>query len=1282
MKGIIKRLCTGVLAFATLLSALPGTAVLAAEKQYWTEGREKVGRIEKVMNDGTIEQTFNESWFVVEGAETETAYCIDINTDFEPGYKTRTDASTRMSEDQIADVALSLEYVKKYGESHGGLTDKQLYLMEQCVVWQRLSVHLGWGCDNVRGSYDEIPKAVQDEVYQGAKAFVQANKGRYECGGYIYTGQGQDLGQFWAELAAGGAKVKKASASPDMTERNGLYTIAGAVYGVYADKGCTKQVATLTTGEDGSTETVEVPAGTIYIRELSAPAGYKVDSTTYPLEVEPGATAVLEVSDTPKAAEPSLELFKMDAENQADTPQGSGSLAGAEFTWKFYAGYHSLEDLPAEPTRTWVTKTLAEQAGDGTLRYVTRLSDAYKVSGDSFYTLNGKTVLPLGTLTVEETKSPEGYLLDGAYMQTVDGAEQVQGVYLTQITEDGELAALTGYNAFSVFDSIVRGGVKIQKRDFDTAGTTPQGSGSLAGAAFAVVSLNENPVLVEGTLYQNGETVKTLYTGGDGSAQTAADLLPYGRYRIEETAAPDGYLTEGAKPVEFSVTEQGKIVDLTGEEASVFNQVKRGGVKIQKRDLETEDTTPQGGATLNKAAFTITTLNENPVWVEGVLYEKGEAVKTIYTGEDGIAATSADTLTVGTYEIAESKAPVGYLTDGAEAQTFTITEDGEVIELTDNAHSVYNQVIRGGVKIQKRDLETGDTDPQGGATLKRAKFTITNLNPNPVLVDGILYEKEEVVKTIYTDEDGVAKNAADLLPYGTYRIEEQGAPEGYLTDGAKPVEFSIIENGVLVDLTGAETSIYNQVKRGDLEGVKIGAGTHKRLADVPFQITSKSTGESHVIVTDANGQFSTSFAWVSHKQDTNKGEDSEDGIWFGTSEPDDEKGALLYDTYEIEELRCESNEGFELIPPFEVVISRDKLTVDLGTLTDEYEPVIAIHTTAASAEGEKSIAAGKELTIVDTVSLTNLEVGTDYELVGWQMLKDENAELILDGQRVENTYAFTAEKEEMEIKMEFTFDGSGLAGRNLVTFEELYDMTDPEVPKLVAEHKEIEDEGQTVLITERIINLHTTAADPDGNKELEAGGEITIVDTVKMDGLEVGTDYQLAGWQMIKEDNAELIIGGERVENTYAFTADKEEMEVEVTFTFDSAALAGKNLVTFEELYDMTDPEEPKKVAEHKDLESEEQTVTFKEKPEEPEEPEEPETPDEPATPEEPETPTNPSQPETPDTPDTPSQSTPTADAPKTGDTTNLILPLVLLILSGLGLAGGLFYQRRKKKKS
>ncbi len=239
MKKIFKRLCTGFLAFATIVTALPTTAVHAESKQYWTQSNERVGIVEKVMNDGSIGSTFNEGHLTVDG---EDAYCIDINTDFRNGYKTRADASTRMSADQIADVALSIEYVKQYTASHGGLSSNHAYLLRQLVVWQRLSVHLGWQCDNVRASYDEIPKATQDEVFAGAKAFVKENKGRYECGGYIYSGEGQELGQFWANLNVGNATLQKSSTNTSITDGNGNYSIAGATYGVFSDKDCKEQL--------------------------------------------------------------------------------------------------------------------------------------------------------------------------------------------------------------------------------------------------------------------------------------------------------------------------------------------------------------------------------------------------------------------------------------------------------------------------------------------------------------------------------------------------------------------------------------------------------------------------------------------------------------------------------------------------------------------------------------------------------------------------------------------------------------------------------------------------------------------------------------------------------------------------------------------------------------------------------------------------------------------------------------------------------------------------------
>lgn len=156
-----------------------------------------------------------------------------------------------------------------------------------------------------------------------------------------------------------------------------------------------------------------------------------------------------------------------------------------------------------------------------------------------------------------------------------------------------------------------------------------------------------------------------------------------------------------------------------------------------------------------------------------------------------------------------------------------------------------------------------------------------------------------------------------------------------------------------------------------------------------------------------------------------------------------------------------------MIPAFEVIVSKNNTVIDLGTLVDEYEEEITIHTTVTDkSTGKKSIVAGKEVTIVDTVTLDGLVKGTKYTLKGWEMVKSENAELLVNGKRVENEITFTATDSKMEVEMVFTFNASKLAGKSLVTFEELYDVTNPDEPIKVAEHKDIKDEGQTVTVKE------------------------------------------------------------------------------------------------------------------------------------------------------------------------------------------------------------------------
>lgn len=188
-----------------------------------------------------------------------------------------------------------------------------------CLAKIKRSFGLG-GYNNVRAAYDEVSEKIQSEVYENAKDFVKKNKNRYDCGGYVYVGDGQDLGQFWAKLAVGDGKIQKSSSNTAVINGNDCYSLACATYGIYSDKGCT--------------------------------------------------TATLKVSDTPKVTDTLIELFKIDMETGKVSAQGNASLEGAKFVWKYYDGYYTKDNLPSEPTRTWTTKTKAEKASDNAIKKI------------------------------------------------------------------------------------------------------------------------------------------------------------------------------------------------------------------------------------------------------------------------------------------------------------------------------------------------------------------------------------------------------------------------------------------------------------------------------------------------------------------------------------------------------------------------------------------------------------------------------------------------------------------------------------------------------------------------------------------------------------------------------------------------------------------------------------------------------------------------------------------------------------------------------------------------
>ena len=365
--------------------------------------------------------------------------------------------------------------------------------------------------------------------------------------------------------------------------------------------------------------------------------------------------------------------------------------------------------------------------------------------------------------------------------------------------------------------------------------------------------------------------------------------------------------------------------------------------------------------------------------------------------------------------------------------------------------------------------------------------------------------------------------------------------------------------------------------RGDLELVKVSDGDLSRLAGVPFTITSKTTGESHTIVTDRNGYASTSAEWNKHTSNTNRGETAEDGIWFGSSDPDDSKGALIYDTYTVEEQRCEANEGRNLLS-FDVEVYRDSVTIDLGTLTNDK---VEIATTALDKEsGSQMAKPDDKVTIVDTVEFEGLKKGVEYKVIGTLMNKETGEALEINGEPITSETTFTAKKSTGSAEVEFTFDATGLEGTTVVCFEELWQ----EDLKL-AVHADISDQDQSIYFP----SVGTQVKDSETGAQIaHADEEVTLIDTVSYANVQPGEELTLQGVLMDKETGEELLIDGELVTAETTFTPEKSEGTVDVEFTFNASEISGKTIVVFESLL-----YKDEEIAQHKDLDSPEQTLVL-----------------------------------------------------------------------------------------
>lgn len=719
------------------------------------------------------------------------------------------------------------------------------------------------------------------------------------------------------------------------------------------------------------------------------------------------------------------------------------------------------------------------------------------------------------------------------------------------------------------------GYLEIKKASANTSVSDGNGNYSLKGAEYGI--------------YQGDKLIEKLTTDKNGYAKSGE--LEVGSYSVKEIKASKGFILD-TKAYKVTV-ESEATATVNSPEIPQNNPMD---LLLQKLDKEMKEATSQGGAALKDAQFTVKFYTEQsdtdpaasgakPVrtWV----FQTDASGKIQFTkdyfvsGDDFYYQADGKTpcLPLGTATIQESKAPTGYFAnDAVIVQKIIAGGSAESVKFY-NTSEVPEQVYRGGVKIKKRDLETKEAKAQGSATLENAEFTITTLNANPVIVEGNTYTKDQVVLTLKTNKDGLTTTAKDTLPFGHYRIDESSSPDGYLNEGVISIEFDIKENGKIVDLTDESHSILNQVIRGDLEFVKVSDGEQKRLANVPFAITSNTTGESHTIVTDKNGYASTASKWNKHTANTNRGETSEDGIWFGTSAPDDTKGALIYDTYTVEEQRCDANKSMDLLK-FEVTVYKDSVTIDLGTLIDD---AIEIGTTALNKEtGTHMSKPEKKVTLVDTVEYSGLKKGQEYRLVGSLMNAETGEPIEVDGKPVTAEKTFTAKKSSGKVEVTFTFDATSLAGQTTVVFEELY-----QKDLKLAVHTDLKDQDQQISFPE----IGTQVTDSEtGEHFANADEKVKLTDTVSYKGLIPDLEYVATGTLMDVETGKEILIDDKPVTATTTFTPKESSGTVDVVFEFDASSLKGKTTIVFESV-----TQDKKEIAVHAEISDQGQQMFFPE---------------------------------------------------------------------------------------